>query len=248
MPHFGMYSIQIPGIVCRTICWLPIPIAWFGRYSNFLCRALIRTGKRVPQTPYQEWMMSKTYDSNVPLGTIAERTRIFTGNYLKLDRVDVCLPDTRIAAREIVCVRHAVAVLPMDSNGRVHLVRQYRPAIDRTIVEIPAGLIDSDETPEEAAARECEEETGYRPRYLRKLIYYAHAEGYSTGFITAYAGTDLVFTGIDNPDSTEILDRIEMSFDALLAAISSGDIVDSKTILSTVLTRDLISGGLFKYT
>lgn len=188
--------------------------------------------------------MSTEFPEIVPLGVLHDRNRIFTGTYLKLDRLDVRLPDGRVAVREVVCVPHAVAVLPVDSFGSVHLVRQFRPAIGRTIIEIPAGLIDQGETPEDAAFRECEEETGYRPRSLRKLIFYAHAEGYSNGFITAYVGTDLVFTGKDNPDSTEIIDRIEMSFEDLLTAVSAGEIVDSKTILSTVLTRDLIADGV----
>ena len=191
--------------------------------------------------------MSDFSFEDTPLGCIEDRERIFTGNYLKLVRLNVRLPDGRDAGREIVCVRNAVAVLPMDVGKRVHLVRQYRPAIDRTIVEIPAGLIDPGETAETAALRECEEETGYRPKRLRRLIYYAHAEGYSTGFITAFLGTGLVFTGIDNPDSTEIIDRIEMSFNELLDAIASGEIVDSKTILSAVLTRELISSGELEY-
>ena len=91
------------------------------------------------------------------------RRRIFKGKYIKLDSLRIRLPDGRIGEREIVSVRDAVGVLPVDADGRVHLVRQSRPAVSRILTEIPAGLIDEGETPEEAARRECEEETGLRP-------------------------------------------------------------------------------------
>ncbi len=111
------------------------------------------------------------------------RKTLFKGCYLTLERLDIRLPNGEKAIREVVRVRDAAAVLPVDEKGQVHLVRQRRPAIGRTIVEVPAGLLDQGESAEEAAVRECEEETGYRPRQLIRLLTYAHAEGYSTGFI-----------------------------------------------------------------
>ncbi len=172
---------------------------------------------------------------------IIKRDRIFEGKYLTLERLAVELPDGRIADREIVRVKNAVAVLPLDHDGKVHLVRQYRPAIERAILEVPAGLLDAGETPEDAARRECEEETGFRPHHLRRLIHYAHVEGYSDGFTTLFLGSELEWTGKENPDSTEIIERVAIPFEELIRRVETNQICDSKTILCALLTRHVIS-------
>ncbi|OGJ94168.1 MAG: hypothetical protein A2487_07730 [Candidatus Raymondbacteria bacterium RifOxyC12_full_50_8] len=169
---------------------------------------------------------------------VTKRERPFTGSYLSLERLTITLPDGKRALREIVRVRDAVAVLPIDNHGIVHLVRQHRPAIGRTILEIPAGVIDKKETPAACARRECAEETGFRPRRLRKLLTYAHAEGYSTGFITLFAGTDLVNTGSLKLDKTEFVEQVSMPFKKLLWLVQRKEIIDSKTILCALLVAD----------
>ena len=160
---------------------------------------------------------------------------VYSGKYMDVKKHYLELPDGREAVREIVHVRDAVAVLPILPNGEVILVRQHRPAIQRTLLEVPAGNVDSGEKLEETAIRECEEETGYRPQKLIRLIGYAHAEGYSTGWITLFAGMDLEKTGRMNLDSTENLQPIRIPFVELLEMVNKNEIVDSKTILCTLL-------------
>jgi ADP-ribose pyrophosphatase len=143
-----------------------------------------------------------------------------------------------------VIVRDAVAVLPLDSGGIVNLVRQHRPCIGRTMIEVPAGLIDTGEKPEDAAVRECGEETGPRPRKLEPLITYAHAEGYSTGFITLFLGTDLrPAAGSLRPDPTEFVEPVSMPFQKLRQMVEDNEIVDSKTILCVLLGEKKIDHG-----
>jgi ADP-ribose pyrophosphatase len=166
--------------------------------------------------------------------TVVSRRELFRGGYLRLEELAVRLPDGRRASREVVAVRDAVAVLPVDDAGHVHLVRQHRPAIGRTILEAPAGVIEPGEEPREAARRECEEELGLRPHRLLRLVSYAHAEGYSTGFITLYVGLDLERVESPGLDATEVVERVVMPFDELLARVRSNEIVDSKTILTTL--------------
>jgi ADP-ribose pyrophosphatase len=168
------------------------------------------------------------------------REALYDGKYLHLERFHVVLPDGRAATREIVRVPEAVAVLPLDDRGIVHLVRQRRPAIEETILEVPAGLVDPGETPEIAAIRECEEEVGLRPGRLTKLIRYAHAEGYSTGFTTLYLGTLLEERTPLELDSTEILENVSMPFPNLLARIYENRIIDSKTMLSAFLAQRVL--------
>ncbi|MFC1564085.1 NUDIX hydrolase [candidate division KSB1 bacterium] len=166
--------------------------------------------------------------------------KIYTGKYLDLEKIEVGLPDGRKAEREVVRVRDAVAVLPVDEEGNVYLVRQHRPAIGRTIIEIPAGLIDDGEDAESSAVRECEEETGYKPGELRELVTYAHAEGYSTGMITLYLGTKLEKTGKMNFDESEILELVKMPFRELMDKVKSKQFIDSKTIISTLICEKIL--------
>ncbi|MDD5457033.1 MAG: NUDIX hydrolase [Candidatus Margulisbacteria bacterium] len=179
--------------------------------------------------------------SNDPLHEkLLKKELVYQGSYLNLYRYHIVLPNGKKAAREIVEVRNAVAVLPVDNEGNVYLVRQHRPAIGKTILEIPAGLVDKGETLNHAAKRECEEETGYRPGKLKKLITYAHVEGYSTGFITLFLGTDLVFTNKIHLDSNEFVETKKLSFRELLKLIKSNKIIDSKTTLAAFLSQNIL--------
>jgi len=174
-------------------------------------------------------------DKTDALEKILEQESLFHGKYLHVERLGIQLKDGRTGDREIVRVPDAVALLPVDEDGTVHLVRQHRPAIGRTLVEIPAGLLDDGEGEEEAAVRECEEEIGYVPRKLERLISYAHAEGYSTGFITLFLGTELDYTGRFHFDASEYVEQVKMPFGELFDLVEKNEAVDSKTILSTLL-------------
>lgn len=167
---------------------------------------------------------------------VVDRKRLYSGSYLNLDRLTITLPDKKKAFREIVKVRNAVAVLPVDENGIAYLVRQHRPAIRKTIVEVPAGVVDGPgESQVRCARRECEEETGIIPRKLIKLVTYSHAEGYSTGFITLFLGLNLKHTGRINLDQTEFVQQVRMPYIRLLNMVRHNQIIDSKTMLSAIL-------------
>ena len=173
---------------------------------------------------------------------IVKRETRYAGRYIELQELTVRLPDGRTASREVVRVRDAVAVLPLDQEERVYLVRQHRPAVEKTLLEAPAGLIDPGEEPEEAAVRECEEEIGFRPGRLIRLVRYAHAEGYSSGFITLFIGTDLEPSGPLRLDETEHLENVRIPFSDLLERVRSNEIQDSKTILASLFWAEMRSG------
>jgi ADP-ribose pyrophosphatase len=174
---------------------------------------------------------------------VLARREVFRGGYLRVEELAIELPDGRRASREVVRVRDAVAVLPIDAQQRVHLVRQHRPAIGRTILEAPAGVIEPGEDPREAARRECEEEIGLRPGRLVPLVTYAHAEGYSSGFITLFAGLDLEAVESPGLDATEVLERVVLDLAELRELVRRNEIVDSKTILSCLLWERLAPAG-----
>lgn len=166
---------------------------------------------------------------------VIQRETLYHGSYLELEKLKVELPDGRQCDREIVHVPDAVAILPITSDGWVVLIRQHRPAIDQTILEIPAGIVNKKEGLDSAVIRECEEETGYKPKKVQTLLTYAHAVGYSTGYVTLFLSDDLEYTGQIQRDSTEFLEIVHMPFANLQKLVRRNEIIDSKTILSTHL-------------
>jgi ADP-ribose pyrophosphatase len=174
---------------------------------------------------------------------------VYQGRYLRTEEQTVRLPDGREALREIVSPPDAVAVLPISDDGRVHLIRQYRTAIRQVTIEIPAGIINPGESPEETGRRECEEETGrreceeetgFRPGRLERMFGYYHSVGFSTGRIEVYLGTGLTAAPHARPDDGEHLERLVIPFDEFYEQAVDGRIVDSKTILSALWYRHRI--------
>jgi ADP-ribose pyrophosphatase len=146
-------------------------------------------------------------------------------------RIDtVRLPNGETAAREIVVHPDVVAILPVLDDGRIVLVRQYRKATERTLLEIPAGGIDPGETPEDAVHREMVEETGYRVRNLELMLAFYTSPGFTTEKMYLYRAT-----GLDDGAPTEETDEIEVVLLSPAEAderIRSGEIADAKTILA----------------
>jgi ADP-ribose pyrophosphatase len=166
---------------------------------------------------------------------VEKREILFRGRFLLLENLRVRLPNGNPADREVVRMKDSVAVLPLDGKGQAILVRQHRPAIARTLLEIPAGLIEEGESAEEAAVRECEEETGYRPLRLKKLLDYAHAEGYSTGMVRLFSACPVVYSGKIRLDQTECLETVVLPLAELRDMLANNELLDSKTILALLL-------------
>ena len=158
----------------------------------------------------------------------------FAGRYVTVEVRTVRLPDGHEATREIVSPPNAVGVLAIDHDGNVHLVRQYRSALGRAILEIPAGIIDSGESPEQTGRRECEEETGMIPGRLTRLCRFYHSVGFSTGHIELYLAAELAPSGRRHAEAGEVIERVVMPFNTLAEMVAAGEIVDSKTIIAVL--------------
>lgn len=158
----------------------------------------------------------------------------FEGGFLKVDHVDVTLPNGKPAAREVVRHPGAVAVIALDEQGRVLLVRQYRTALERITAEIPAGKLDLGEDPVLAARRELEEETGYTAGRLDYLTHIACAAGYSDEIIHLYMATDLE-RGLAHPDDDEFLTADWVDLSSLIDDVLDGRIEDSKTVIAALI-------------
>lgn len=162
---------------------------------------------------------------------------VYAGAYLSTEQQTVVLPDGRQAIRDIVRPPNAVAIVPIDDDGRIHLVRQYRPAIQQAIYEIPAGIIDHGERPVETARRECEEEIGLRPRRLLKLCAFYSAVGFSTGSIQLFLAQGLIAGRNRRHDPTEFLQARAIPFEQAYRWVLSHKIVDAKSIIGILWTK-----------
>lgn len=131
--------------------------------------------------------------------------------------------------RDIVEYPAAVAMIAVDNCSGIILERQYRHAVGRDLLEIPAGGIDPGETPEAAACREMQEETGFRPRCVEKLTSFYSAPGYSTELLHLFLVKDLVEDRLTAEDSEEIT-LVTVSKEEALKLIAEGKIIDGKSI------------------
>jgi len=154
---------------------------------------------------------------------------IFEGRAVKLRIDTVCMPDGRETTREVVEHADCIAVVPVDNEDNVLMVRQFRQPIDQELLEIPAGGIDPGETPEEATRREMQEETGFIPARLVKLGGFYSAPGYCTEHLHLFLAEDLA-PGRLFAEDTEGISLVKVPVKELPGLLASGRIEDAKSI------------------
>lgn len=160
---------------------------------------------------------------------IKSSTQVFEGDFLKVDRVLVELPNGQEGVRDIVRHPGAVAVLALNDQDEILLETQYRTALDEVILEIPAGKVDALEDRSAAALRELEEETGFIAEELTFLGDVALAAGYSDEKITIYLARRLK-QGKEKRDADEFLEWQFVPRHKVIDMIRENRIQDSKTI------------------
>lgn len=139
-------------------------------------------------------------------------------------------PDGAEAYREIVKHPGAVVILAV-SRGKILLIRQYRHAIGKWILELPAGTLEEGELPEKAAERELAEETGYRAGKLKKIISFYSSPGISDEILHVFLADDLI-EGTPKREQGEMIENLWLSLDEALKMIERNEIEDAKTIAS----------------
>ncbi len=155
---------------------------------------------------------------------------VYKGKIIDLSVETVTLPNGATADLEVITHPGAAAVVPMKDDRTVIMVRQYRHAVRRFIYEIPAGKLHAGENPRDCAAREMEEETGYRVGRLEPLLSFLTTPGFTNEIIHIFVGRDLS-PGTQNLGADEVLEIIEMPLDQAVAHINDGVIQDAKTII-----------------
>ena len=156
---------------------------------------------------------------------------LYRGKLLDLRLDEVLLSSGRRVRREIVVHPGASAILPIVEPGKILMVRQYRHPVGEVLLEIPAGTLKPGEDPMACAARELEEETGYRAGKFAHLATIYPAPGYSSEILRIYLARDLR-RGVQAPEMDENISIVEMSIDQVLDGIRDGRIRDSKTIVA----------------
>ncbi|MBM6756544.1 NUDIX hydrolase [Collinsella tanakaei] len=155
------------------------------------------------------------------------------GKIFDVNTLQVELPNGHTSRRDIVRHCGAAAIVALTESGKIALVRQYRTALDRVTVEIPAGKLDPGEDPEECAHRELHEETGFIAHRLRHLTTIASSCGFSDELINIYMATQLEFDQAC-PDEDEFLNVDLVPLGELIDAVLDGKIQDAKTVVGAL--------------
>ncbi|MBQ2378651.1 MAG: NUDIX hydrolase [Clostridia bacterium] len=178
--------------------------------------------------------------------TTASSELIFDGKVLHLYKDMINLPDGKESMREYCKHNGAVAVVPLTNDGCVVCVRQYRYALDRVTLEIPAGKFDFvGEDHREAALRELREETGYTPGKLTDIGPLATSPALLTEIIYMYLAEDMI-EGATDPDPDEFLEIVKIPLAEMVDMILRGEIQDAKTQAAVLKVWALKQNGLVK--
>ena len=166
---------------------------------------------------------------------------IYDGKIIRVEKWRVSLPDGREAAREVVIHKGAAAIVPVDAQGMVTLVRQHRVALDTFTWEIPAGKLGSvSEDPLDCAKRELEEETGLRAANWRRLSHVITTPGFCTEQISIYLATELSQHEA-HADQDEFLRLQKMPLDEAVNRVMAGEFRDAKTCLGLLMAARVLA-------
>jgi len=161
---------------------------------------------------------------------------LLQGRTFKIRRDHMKTPDGRETKFEIVEHGGSVIIIPVDEQGNIWFVRQYRHAAGRNLLELPAGTRDGDEPYEECAAREIREETGMEARTLTKIGEFYLAPGYSTEFMGIFLATNLAHNPL-KPDMDEFLLVEKIPAKNAMEMAERGEIPDAKSLAALLLAR-----------
>ena len=159
---------------------------------------------------------------------------IYEGAILKLRLDDVMLPDGKQTRREVVEHSDAVAIVAVDSEENILLVKQFRKPVEEELLEVPAGCVEPGEEPAATVSREMREETGYRPNKIKKLGGFYSSPGFCTEYMHVYMATNLVADRLHAEDTDDI-EVIHVPLDNIEGLIDSGALRDAKSIAGLLL-------------
>ncbi|WP_246942386.1 NUDIX hydrolase [Bacillus pinisoli] len=161
--------------------------------------------------------------------TLSSKT-LFEGRVIDLVFEEVLLPNGKQSTREIIKHPGAVAVIPITEDGKIIMVRQFRKALERELIEIPAGKLEKGEQPELTARRELEEETGFTCKNLTHLISFYTSPGFADEIVHLYVAEGLSEKGNKlELDEDEFVEVIALTLEEARQYIEEKKIYDAKT-------------------
>jgi ADP-ribose pyrophosphatase len=169
---------------------------------------------------------------------VSEKTlssqQIYDGRILKLRLDTVKLPSGRVTKREIVEHDDSIAIVAIDGDDNVLLVKQFRKAVEKEVLEIPAGGIEPGEEPVAAVKRELREETGFLPQRVERIGGFYTSPGYSSEFLHLFVASDLTPAKLQAEDTESIkVERVPIS--RILELIRTGTINDAKSVAGLLM-------------
>lgn len=172
--------------------------------------------------------------------TTLSKESIFSGKLLTLEVHQVELQDGSRATRELVWHCDAVCMVVITTEGETVFVKQYRKAVEKPILEIPAGKIDGDEDAMVAAVRELEEEVGYLRGDIRHVMDYYSSPGFCNEKLSLYLAENAEL-GEQRLDEGEFLDLVKVPWDEAVAMALRGELGDAKSVAGILAVAQLRS-------
>lgn len=169
--------------------------------------------------------------------TIKSETK-YEGKIINVREDTILLDSGGQAQREVAEHRPAVAILPIDQENNALLVRQYRHPTKQMILEVPAGLVELGEEPDDSAMRELREETGYSSRNLRLLGGLWSSPGFTDEYLYCYIAKDLVENRLQ-PDEDEEITVEKIPLSRVNQLIRLGEIQDAKTVALILMATNI---------
>ena len=175
----------------------------------------------------------------MPFETINSET-VYQGKAFDVRRDQVRLPDGKDTLLDIVVHPGAVTLIPIDSQGNIYFVRQYRHAVGKELLELPAGTLNEGENPQVCALREVREETGMSAATIKLIGQFFLAPGYSTEQMYIYLATDLHSDPLPG-DEDEFITVKTITMSEVPEMISQGVIQDAKSLAALYLAQPYLT-------
>jgi ADP-ribose pyrophosphatase len=170
-------------------------------------------------------------DHQIKKKTVQFRTNLFT-----VEKVDLVFPDGRKRSYDLVDIQNAVTILPIDDQGDIYLVKQYRIGAEKLLLELPAGKVEAGEDPLETARREVREETGMAAREMIPLGNFYMTPGYANEYMFTFLARGLEHDPL-TPDADEFLNLVRLPIKEVFRMVENKEIEDSKTLAVLMLAQ-----------
>jgi ADP-ribose pyrophosphatase len=165
---------------------------------------------------------------------VVSSREVYKGRIIEVRVDEIEFAPGQQARRDVVTHPGAVVMLPLDGEGRILWIRQYRHAAGRSLLELPAGTLETGEAPEATARRELIEEVGFAANTWQDLGGFYSAPGFCTEYLYAYLATDLR-DDFAPGDEDEDISVEPLTLAETLSRVDAGEIVDAKSLATLML-------------